>query len=437
MIVRRATLVLPKSISAKLRSHLYPGDGLEAAALLLCAPVHGRRKKFLVQDIITVPYAACGRRERDAITWPGAFLEKAIDQAESNGLSIVAAHSHPGGLFAFSGADDISDQVVMPALFHGTGRECGSAIMVPSGAIRARLYGRTGPATPVDLVMEAGDDIRLWWDADATVQGPISPPMAFTSEMAAWLGRLSACVIGVSGTGSIVAEQLARLGFGEITLIDFDRVEDRNLNRVLNSVLADVAANALKVEMFAHAVRRYRPQCEIVRVPQSIATRDAVLAACEADFLFSCVDTAEGRHLADRMCAYLAMPLFDVGVTIPTRKAEDGTRAIAEVCGRIDYVQPGGSTLLTRGVYDGATLEAEYLAQHAPDAHRQKIADGYLRGLAEQAPAVITLNMRAASACVMELIARTFLFRQFPNEQRARSIFMLADGDEDYYAESS
>jgi hypothetical protein len=386
--------------------------------------------------MIAVPYAACARRERDAITWPGAFLEKAIDRAESAGLSVIAAHSHPGGLFAFSGADDVSDQIVMPALFHGTERECGSAIMLPTGAIRARLYSASGRATAVDVVMIAGDELSLWRDADATSHGPAAPPMAFTSEMTAWLGRLSACVIGVSGTGSIVAEQLARLGFGEIILIDFDRIEERNLNRILNATLADVEANALKVEMFAQAIRRYRPHCGTLGVPHSVATREALLVACEADVLYSCVDTAEGRHLADRMCAYFAMPLFDVGVTIPTRQTESGARVIAEVCGRVDYVQPGGSSLLTRGVYDAAALEAEYLAQHAPDAHRRKLAEGYLRGLAEQAPSVITLNMRAASACVMEFIARTFPFRQFPNEERARSIFMLADGDEDYHAES-
>lgn len=437
MIARRTTLVLPKTVSARLRTHFFPGDGLESAALLLCAPVHGRRRKYLVQDLIEVPYGACTHRERDMITWPGTYLECAIDRAEPNGLSVIAAHSHPGGLFAFSGADDISDQVVMPALFHGTGREGGSAIMTPGGAVRARLYGAAGTATPVDLVIEAGDDLSLWWDADATASGPQAPPMAFTSEMTTWLGRLTVCVIGVSGTGSIVAEQLARLGFGEIILIDFDRIETRNLNRILNSTLADVEANALKVEMFAHSIRRYRPNCEVIRVPHSIATRDAVFAACEADMLFSCVDTAEGRHLADRMCAFFAMPLFDVGVTIPTRKTDSGARVIAEVCGRIDYVQPGGASLLSRGVYDGAALEAEYLAQYAPAAHRQKLADGYLRGTTEQAPAVITLNMRTASACVMEFIARAFPFRQFPNEQRARSIFMLADGDEDYYAESA
>jgi len=54
----------------------------------------------------------------------------------------------------------------------------------------------------------------------------------------------------------------------------------------------------------------------------------------------------------------------------------------------------------------------------------------------DEAPGVIALNMRAASACVIEFLARLFPFREFPNETRARSIFMLAEGDEDNFAES-
>lgn len=33
---RRHTLVLPVELADQLRVHLFPGDGLEAAALLLC-----------------------------------------------------------------------------------------------------------------------------------------------------------------------------------------------------------------------------------------------------------------------------------------------------------------------------------------------------------------------------------------------------------------
>ena len=113
--------------------------------------------------------------------------------------------------------------------------------------------------------------------------------MAFTSGMTAWLKQLSVCVIGVSGTGSIVAEQLTRLGFGEVILIDSDKVEWRNLNRILNSTEADAVEEVLKVQMFARAIRSYRGNCEVIGLAKNISTRDAVLAACEADLLVSCL----------------------------------------------------------------------------------------------------------------------------------------------------
>jgi proteasome lid subunit RPN8/RPN11 len=430
---RQHTLVLPERIAEELHRHLFPGDGLEAAALLLCTVTGQRRQKWLAREVVVVPHAAC-TRQRDSITWPGDYVEAAIDRAAMRGETVIAVHSHPGGLFAFSDADDASDVTLMSALHHGADQPAGSAIIIPGGAMQARFYDIDGGARPFDLVARAGSDIRCWWQDQATVKGPLPPPMAFTSGMRAWLQRLSVCVIGVSGTGSIVAEQLARLGVGEIILIDFDKLEERNLNRILNATLADIGA--YKVEIFAGAIRRYHTDCDVIAVPRSVATREAIMAASEADILVSSVDTAEGRLIADRLGAYFAMPLFDVGVAIPTEPAPDGTRRIAEVYGRVDYVYPGGSSLMDRGVYDAPLLEAEYLARTAPKAYADRIAEGYLRGMAEEAPGVIALNMRAASACVIEFIARFFPFRDFANETRARTIFMLAEGDEDVFAES-
>jgi tRNA A37 threonylcarbamoyladenosine dehydratase len=65
-------------------------------------------------------------------------------------------------------------------------------------------------------------------------------------------------VIGVSGTGSIVAEQLTRLGFGRVILIDSDKIERRNLNRILNAALNDADSLRPKVEMFAAAIAAHR-----------------------------------------------------------------------------------------------------------------------------------------------------------------------------------
>jgi proteasome lid subunit RPN8/RPN11 len=220
---RQNTLVLPHNVADQLRQHLFPGDGLEAAALFLCAQAGERRKKLLGREIMAVPYNRCDRTG-NFITWPGEYVEAAIDRAALRGDVVIAMHSHPGGLNALSSADDESDRTLMSALRHGTERMAGSAIMLPSGAVRARLYVNDHYATPVDLVMTAGADLLSWWDDDATDAGPMPPPMAFTGEMRTWLGRMSVCVIGASGTGSIVAEQLARLGVGEIILTDFDKL---------------------------------------------------------------------------------------------------------------------------------------------------------------------------------------------------------------------
>src|SRR6185437_3992246 len=214
------TLTFTPALHAEVQAHLFPSDKLEAAGLVLCSRAPGSRSRLLTRQFIPVPHAACHKRAADHIDWPGEYLEAAIDAAEVEGLTIIAMHSHPGGLFAFSDADDESDARVMPCLFQACGSMHGSAVMVPGGAVRARIYSPNMVASDVGLVSVAHHDICYWW---ADGNGGSRRPLTFTSAMTAELGRLTAVVIGVSGTGSIVAEQLARLGFGRVILIDFDK----------------------------------------------------------------------------------------------------------------------------------------------------------------------------------------------------------------------
>ena len=219
-------------------------------------------------------------------------------------------------------------------------------------------------------------------------------------------------------------------------MVDFDRIEPRNLNRMLNAGLDDVAVGKLKVELLAAAIARHRGDGVAIPVAASISTREAVLAAGQADLLFCCVDTFEARQIADLMAAAFVLPLFDVGVVIPVRNAGD-TVAIADVYGRVDYVQPGSSTLQDRGVFSPENLRTEYLLQTAPEAHRQELEAGYIKDIVEEAPAVITLNMRAAAACVNEFIARAYPFRLEANRLYARTEFSLAGCDEEHTSEDA
>jgi len=426
------TLSLPEEVHVQLLHHLFPGDGNESVAVLVCTKVPGNRLRMLARNIILVPHHECGSRDDAYLTWPSSYIEKAIDIAESEQLSIVLVHSHPSGYPDFSDVDDRSDREIIPSIFEACGHLHGTAVMLPSGVMFGRVYTRDMVVAPMELISVAGADLHYWWAQDQL--RPASRPMAFTSLMSVELSRLSACVIGVSGTGSIVAEQLCRLGFGNVVLIDHDKVESKNLNRILNTAKEDADNNRPKVEVFAERVNAFREEPYTVPVDANVLTRKAVLAASQADVLFSCVDTHRGRGVADRIAANFLLPLFDIGVAIPTRDFM-GAKAIAEATGRIDYVYPGGSSLSDRGVYTAASLQAEALAESDPSAHADQVNRGYIEGVPEQAPAVISLNMRAASSCVLEFIARAYPFRHESNTLYARTRFMLAKAVEEFCAE--
>jgi proteasome lid subunit RPN8/RPN11 len=425
-----SSLTLTAEMHERVRHHLFPGDELEAAAVLVCARAPGPRLRLLVCNVVLVPHDQCVR-EPNQLKWPGSAIEDAIDLAEKEGLIIILLHSHPGGFFDFSGYDNRSDCVTMPCLFAAFGSLHGSAIMVPDGAILARVYTPDMKTQQLELVAVPGHNL-LWWWSDRKF---LVRPMAFTGETREELARLTACVFGVSGTGSIVAEQLARLGFGRVVLIDFDLVEKKNLNRILNSTIDDAEYNRAKVKVFDRAITSYRGPNVAIPIHASILERNAVLAASQADVLFSCVDTHDARQMADMISSAFLQPLFDVGVTIPTRSSADGGRAIADVCARVDYVRPGGPTLGDRGVYTQASLRAEYLRRTAPDEYRNELAQGYIKGAVDEAPSVITLNMRAAADLVMEFLARAYPFRHDPNIGFARRELSIAAKEEEILSE--
>jgi len=441
-MIRHASMALSVLQHVALRAHLFPGDGKEAAAILLCSRVIGSRIKLMVRQQILVPHAHC-ERHRDYLGWPGDYVEQALEQAEQDDLSIILLHSHPGGLFAFSQADQDSDAQIMPAIFAGRPKRYkekswhGSAIMLEDGAMRVKLYDESHRSLEAEVVGVFGDDLRFFWNPDRFPCSRTSRPMAFSAAMSEELSRLSACVVGTSGTGSIIAEQVARLGFGEVILVDYDHMETKNLNRVLNSTLEDAQSRRLKVDVIAEAIRSCRTQVAVRKVPAGIGVRDSIRQAAMADVVFCCVDSAEGRQICDLMASAFLQPLFDVGVTIPVRQISAEQFSILDVVGRIDYVWPGGSTLADRAVFTPSSVAAEYLARADAAAHAARVREGYMPGAHEEAPSVISLNMRAASACAMEFIARAYPFRHDPNAKRARTLFSLAACEEEYTSEDA
>lgn len=99
-----------------------------------------------------------------------------------------------------------------------------------------------------------------------------------------WVPR-SVCVIGLGGTGSWVALQLALLGATELTLIDDDRVEIHNLNRL---PLPPETVGQPKVMAVAAEIVRLRPSVLVVPLFQKWDGDPDVFD--DADVVFDCTD---------------------------------------------------------------------------------------------------------------------------------------------------
>src|SRR5262249_35644661 len=131
-----------------------------------------------------------------------------------------------------------------------------SAVMLPEGRMFGRAIMPDGSSEPLDSILVPGDDLQFW----ISENGPNLPLFAqrhlqlFGAGTIRRLRPLSIAVVGRSGTGSPVIEQLARLGVGRLVVVDPDRVEEKNLNRILNASREDAYLRRSKVEVVARAI---------------------------------------------------------------------------------------------------------------------------------------------------------------------------------------
>lgn len=130
-----------------------------------------------------------------------------------------------------------------------------------------------------------------------------------------------------------------------------------------------------------------------------------------ADLLFGCMDGTEGRNALNRIAVTYLQPYFDVGV----RLEADGQGGIDDIWGTVHYVRPDGSSLMERGVYTRDDLDADALRRTDPDEYDRRRAVGYIRGVTENRPAVVSTNALYASLAVNEFLARLHRFRWTDN----------------------
>jgi molybdopterin/thiamine biosynthesis adenylyltransferase len=427
------------SAMVELNDHLFPGDGKEAVAFVLCGHVVDDNETILLaHKVIPLSYASCSVRKHDYVRWLTQELVPILNQAEKENLAVVKVHSHPKGYSQFSSVDNESDKELYPSIYSWSKNTLPSlsAILLPNNELIVRHVSESGMFTPVSVTI-IGDEVRhtpAEFSLCSEVLGFEERNLqVFGSKTRDTLSRMKIAVIGCSGTGAPVIEQLNRLGVGELKLFDPDVVEHKNLNRITNTKTADADAKKLKVSSIKDTLDEIGLSTVISAFPESIFDAEIVKEIAVCDFIFGCVDSAEARCLLNRISTYYLVPYIDIGISLDA----DGKGGVNNISGKVAYFQPGKSDHITRRSVFLSTLEAEALKRSSLKTYQDRLDEGYIKGVVENSPAIIPVNTYASSLAVMEFLARVHDYRNEPNGDFAEQVFCFVNNFYETKSESN
>ncbi|MBR09450.1 MAG: thiamine biosynthesis protein ThiF [Rickettsiales bacterium] len=428
----------------RLASHLFPGDGKEAVAVALCGHhTNGGSHYLLVHDIYCIPYHVC-ERSADYVNWKTESIIPILEKGAKKKLSFIKIHSHPTGYDQFSMIDDKSDKMLFPSVYGWIDGDQahGSVVMLPGGKLFGRIVDKNASFHPIEKIAVVGDLIRIWDLKSVSVDAALSKRniQAFGMGTTKLLKGMKIGVVGASGTGSPTIEQLARLGAGELVIIDPKLVEKRNLNRILNTNSRHVENHEFKVDVIADCIGSIGFGTKVYVFKENLYdSREAILALISCDIIFGCVDSIDGRHLLNQISTFYLIPLIDMGVKLEA----DDLGGIRQINGAVHYIQPGGSSLMTRGVYKMKGLEAAGLMRQDPEEYERRSHEKYIVNLPVESPAVISVNMQTSSYAINEFLDRIHPFKGTDPKDRAAiwlsisedMIFTEQDGTPDSFLE--
>ncbi len=149
-----------------------------------------------------------------------------------------------------------------------------------------------------DLVIDDDDRysrLRLigWWDQNR-------------------LARSHVLVVGAGALGNEVLKNLALVGLGQITLIDFDTISNSNLSRSI--LFRERHSGLSKATVAAAAIGEINPDCKIRAIDGDVMSTIGLGLVRDVDVVICCVDNREARLWINRMCWKVSTPWIDGGI---------------------------------------------------------------------------------------------------------------------------
>lgn len=399
------TMTFCESEYEKMCAHLLPDHAVERAGYLFCRLSRTDSEiRLLVRSFEPVAVADIEEASDSHMKIRSQSFRRAMKRADERRECFVFVHSHPEHVPHHSYQDDCQERELFRTAYNRIHHNAVHASLVVSSPERpcGRVWLEDGSVVAMDVIRVIGRRFRFYRNgevAEPTVEYFDRQVRAFGEANQQQLRMLCVGVVGLGGTGSAVAQQLARMGVGKLILSDGEDFDRTNVNRVYGSRVVD--HDVAKVKIAERAIAEMGLGTTVVAIQRPVTFRSVLRDFRECDVIFGCTDEEWGRALLCSFATYYCIPVFDMGVRI---RSEDGV--IQSVQGRVTTLMPSRACLYCRRRISAEQVRFESMQVLNPAGAQALRDEGYAPELREPAPSVVSLTSAVASSAVTEFLHR-------------------------------
>jgi molybdopterin/thiamine biosynthesis adenylyltransferase len=337
-------------------------------------------------------------------------ITEAIQEAYTNESAVFHIHLHDfgDGMPGFSSDDVRSARELIPSIQGFVGTQVHGAIVLSPDSFNAiALVPDSSELFPVQQISSPGTLLKVAFPSNRRFSGTNSNRYSRQEFLGnyseAIIKNLRVGVVGLSGGGSHIVQQIAHIGFEKYALADPECIDDdSNLNRIVGATLDDARKERPKFEVFSRLIKALHPKADIQGGKKRWEDIREELKDC--DIIFGCLDTVLGRRDLENFCRRFFIPYIDIGMGVET-----SSRPYA-MFGQVQLSAPGHSCLRCNGFLTEDSLKKE--------------ANNY--GQKTKRPQVVWPNGVLASTAVG--IAMDMLFNW--SESRMRTDYLSYNGND-------
>lgn len=383
----------------RVRSHVEDFSRGEEAGFLICGVSRlPGRDVLLVRESLPIPESAIERAAHGSVlSWSSSFNSDALARAVELGGTPVLVHSHRTANPRFSPDDRRKERTLFGAFSRIVEPSPTGTLLLGQGDAVGSFWFNGRNDLGFRRLVVIGNRIDTW----ASAEHPARPRpvrqqldrqnLAIGPDSDRKLAESTVAVVGLSGGGSHVVQQLAHQGIGTLIAIDDDAVELSNLGRLVGAVHSDVGRTT-KVEVARRVATGVDPRIAFGGVSERFPSERTIAALKDADVIVSCLDRFDSRAAVNTFSRRYLVPLVDIGMSILSAGEH-----LATADGQLIVSRPGRQC-----------MRCWFLTDAVLDEERRNRPPGYDRNPDATAdPQVVSMNGVLASEacnCVLDLV---------------------------------